>query len=260
MTARASQSQSSLNLAERDELVLSQLTLVRFIARSIHQRLPGFIPFEDLVHFGVLGLLQATQNYDSTKNVPFTSFAQFRIRGAILDSLRKSDCASRRVRDTQKKLNTAFDQLSLRLGRLPTEEEVAHEVGLDVANLRRVAEVLRSVESVDRSHRFGNDCMETRDLIESAPADPGENPFVQCLRSEMRQQLTEAISNLSPRERQIVSLYYGEQRTMREIASVLGLKESRISKIHCSVIARLRAYLGAKEISNCSELGYVPVS
>ncbi len=251
---------ASLNLEKRDKLVLSQLAEVHFIARRIHERLPLFVPFEDLVHSGVLGLLEAAQKYDSTKNVQFKTFAQFRIRGAILDSLRKLDRASRRLRTKSQKLNAASELLSLRLGRLPAEDEIAHEMGLELAALRKLASTLRGLESVDRQVTSGQDRAETRDLVESAPANSEESPFAQCLRSELRQHLAQAMSNLSQREKQILSLYYFEQLTMQEIASILNIKHSRISQIHSAALARLRRHLGAKEMSEDAETGIVPVS
>jgi RNA polymerase sigma factor FliA len=238
-----------LNLEKRDELVLSHLTEVRFIARRIHERLPALVPLEDLVHAGVLGLLEATQTFDSTRNIQFKTFAQFRIRGAILDSLRQLDRASRRLRSKSRKLSEASEQLSLRLGRQPTEEEIAHEVGLEPEALRKLAGTLRSLESVDRQVKSGRDGTETRDLIESAPDDSEESPFAQCLRSEMRQHLAQAMSNLSQRENRILSLYYFEQQTMHEIASIVNIKHSRISQIHSAALAKLRALLEAQEIS-----------
>ena len=125
----------SQSLRDRDEFILSQLSEVQFIARRIHKRLPVFVPLEDLVHSGVLGLLEATEKYDSTKQVQFKTFAQFRIRGAILDSLRKLDRASRRMRSKSRGLIAAGEQLSQKLGRQPTEGEIAHEVGLEPAAL-----------------------------------------------------------------------------------------------------------------------------
>jgi RNA polymerase sigma factor for flagellar operon FliA len=260
MTSReVSYANASLNLETRDELVLSQLTEVHFIARRIHARLPVFIPLEDLVHSGVIGLLEATQKYDFTKNVQFKTFAQFRIRGAILDSLRELDRASRRLRTKSRRLNTASEQLSLRLGRQPSEEEIAREVGLDLTALRKLACTLRSLESVDRQFASGQDRTETRDLIESAPARSEESPLAQCLRSEMRQHLAQAMSNLSQREKQILSLHYFEQLTMQEIASILDVKNSRISQIHSAALAKLRAHLEAKETSEDGKTGIASV-
>ncbi|MGA2967537.1 MAG: FliA/WhiG family RNA polymerase sigma factor [Terriglobales bacterium] len=247
-----------LNLNERDKLVLSQLREVQFIARQIHKRLPVFVPLEDLVNSGVLGLLEATQKYDPTKKVQFKTFAKFRIRGAILDSLRKLDRASRRMRSKSRKLNAALEQLSLKLGRQATEEEVASELRLDLTALRKLASTLRGMESVDRQVASGKDRAETRDLIESAPAKPEEDPFAQCLRSEMKQHLAQAMSTLPPREKQILSLYYFEQLTMQEIASILDLKDSRISQIHFAAITKLRAHLKAKEICDNGNTAVTP--
>jgi RNA polymerase sigma factor FliA len=251
---------ASLNRDKRDELVLSQLTEVHFIARRIHERLPVFVPFEDLVHSGVLGLIEAAQKFDSTKNVQFKTFAQFRIRGAILDSLRKLDRASRRLRTKSHKLNAVSEQLSQRLGRQPTEDEIAHKMGLDLADLRKLARTLRGLESVDRQVASGPDRAETRDLVESAPAKSEESPFAQCLQSEVRQHLAQAISNLPEREKRILSLYYFEQLTMQEIASILCVRKSRISQIHSAALAKLRRHLGANEINEDAETGIVPVS
>jgi RNA polymerase sigma factor for flagellar operon FliA len=257
-----SRAQASLNLEKRDELVLRHLADVHFIARRIHKRLPVFVPLEDLVHSGVLGLLGATAKYDSARNVQFKTFAQFRIRGAILDALRMLDRASRRIRTKSRKLNTASEQLSQRLGRQPTEEEIAQEVGLELADLRKLTCTLRGLQSVDREVPLGQDRVGTRDLIESAPAKPEENPFAQCLRSEMKQHLAQAMSNLSKKEKQVLSLYYFEQLTIQEIASMLDINSSRISQIHSAGLAKLRVHLEAKKISGNTEARIVsgPVS
>ena len=246
---QASYVDAPLNLEQRDELVLSHLTEVLFIARRIHERLPGGVQLEDLVHSGVLGLLQATQNFDSTRNIKFKTFAKFRIRGAILDSLRELDRASRGLRSKSRKLNAASEQLSLRFGRQPTEEEIAHEVGLEPAALRKLASTLRSLESRDQQVPSGEARTETRDLIESAPADSDKGPFAQCLRSEMRQHLAQARSNLSERENQILSLYYFEQVTMQRIAAILNLKQTKLSQIHSTALVKLRGLLKAKKTS-----------
>lgn len=243
----ATHTKASPSRQERDNLILSQLTEVRFIAQRIHRRLPLFVPLEDLVHSGVLGLLEAAHKYDSTKNIQFKTFAQFRIRGAILDSLRELDRASRRMRAKSRRLNAACEQLSQKLGRQPTEEEIANELGLDTTALRKLAGILRGLEPADRQAAYGQDRAETRDRIESVPANPQENPFAQCLQSEMKQQLAQAMSLLSEREKQILSLHYFEQLTMQEIASKLELGNSRISQIHSASLAKLRVHLGAAE-------------
>jgi RNA polymerase sigma factor FliA len=242
-----SRAQASLNLEKRDALVLSQLTEVHFIARRIHKRLPASVPLEDLVHSGVLGLLEATERYDSTRNVQFKTFAQFRIRGAILDSLRELDRASRRLRTKGQKLIRASEQLALRLGRQATEEEVANELRLDLTALRKLATILRGLEPVDRQTSSGKERTETRDLIESAAASSEDGPFAWCLRAEMSRHLVRAMSNLSQREKQILAMYYFEQLTTPEIASILDLTNSRISQIRFAALAKLRTHLAALE-------------
>jgi RNA polymerase sigma factor for flagellar operon FliA len=161
------------------------------------------------------------------------------------------------MRTKSRKLIAATDRLSLRLGRQPTEEEIAREVGLELAALRKLSSILRGLEAVDRQVPLGQDCAETSDLIESAPARSDQSPLAQCLRSERRQLLAQAISNLSPREKQILSLYYFEQLTMQEIASILDVNSSRISQIHSAALAKLRAHLEAREISGDTETSIV---
>ena len=241
---------ASLDREERNELVLSQLTEVHFIARRIHKRLPVYVPLEDLVHAGVLGLLEATEKYDSTKNVRFRTFAQFRIRGAILDGLRELDRASRRLRAKCRTLNMASKRLSMRLGRQPMEEEIAREVGLELPALRKVTATLHSLDSVNCKVESAKDGRDTRDLIESAPTDPKESPLAQYLESEMKHQLAQAMANLTPRESQVLSLYYFKQLTMQEIGSTMDLQRSRISQIHSAALAKLRAYFEARGISD----------
>jgi RNA polymerase sigma factor for flagellar operon FliA len=247
----------SRSLKKRDELVMNHLTEVYIIARKIHERLPVFVPLEDLVHSGVLGLIGATTKYDSTRKVQFKTFAQFRIRGAILDGLRKLDHASRRMREKSHMINTASELLSRRLCRQPTEEEIANEVGLELADLRKLAGTLRGLEPVDRQVAFGQDRMQTGDLIESAPAKPEESPFAQCLRSEMKQHLSQAMSNLSAREKRILSLYYFKQLTINEIASMLDVNSSRVSQIHSASLMKMRTHLEAKNICRNTRAGFV---
>jgi RNA polymerase sigma factor FliA len=197
-----------------------------------------------------VGLLEATDKYDPSKKVQFRTFAQFRIRGAILDSLRQLDRASRCLRSKSRKLNDASEQLSMRLCRRPTEEEVAHELGLDLTVLRKLATTLRDLESVDRQGGCGQDRTETHDLIESATADPLDSPLARCLQSEMNRRLEEAVRSLSAREKHILSMYYCEQLTMQEIALQLNVTSSRVSQVHSTALAKLRVRFEAKDLSN----------
>lgn len=246
--AEQTYAQNSQTLEERDQLVLGQLQEVQFIARRIHERLPQSVPFEDLVHAGVLGLIGAARKFDPGKNVQFKSYAQFRIRGAIIDSLRNLDHASRRTRTRGRKLDEATTHLSLRLGRQPTEEEIAGELGVTLVALRKLTRTLDSLETVGQQVLQGVDRNETHDLIESAPAAPEDSPFARYVRAEMQQHLAQAIQELTEREQQVISLYYVEQLTMQEIATIMDVRESRISQIHCAALTKLRTFLEDKEI------------
>lgn len=247
MTPERSYAQSFNETEERDELILGHLPEVHFIARRIHERLPQFVPFEDLVHAGVLGLLEATKKYDSTKNVQFKTYAQFRIRGAIIDSLRQLDRASRRLRTKGRKMDEAVTDLSAKLGRQPSEEEIAKHLGVTLVALRKLTRTLDSLEVVAPQVSAGSDRAETHDLIESAPSAE-DSPFTQCVRTEMKGLLVHALGELSEREQQVVSLYYVEQLTMQEIATIMGVRESRISQIHSAALGKLREILERKKI------------
>lgn len=228
---------------EQDQLVMGEIPQVYYIARRIHERLPQHVSFEDLVHSGVLGLIDAVRSFDATKNVQFRSYAQFRIRGAILDSLRELDWASRRTRDKRKRVDNIVAALSLKLGRAPTEEEMAAEMGIELTALHQLLGRLDALTMVGQQVSAGQDHGEQLDLIESAPAKTEDDPFHQCLRTEMRERLAGAISGLSKKEQQVIALYYREELTMREIADVLDIGESRVSQLHSGALKKLRATL-----------------
>lgn len=238
---------------QQNRLVMEQLPQVYYIARRIHERLPQHISFDDLVHAGVLGLIEALGKYDASKNVQFKSFAQFRIRGAILDSLRELDWGSRRVRHKARVMEQAIEKLAAKLGRQPDEEEIAAELGIQLAALHQLLGHLDGLDLKGQQASAGDDRSETFDLIESAPAPAENNPFHQCLRGEMKRTLALAISSLSEKEQRVISLYYREELTMKEIAAVLGVVESRVSQLHTAALAKLRAALQAKAVAGVAE-------
>jgi len=237
----------------QNRLVMEQLPQVYYIARRIHERLPQHVPFDDLVHAGVLGLIEALRKYDARKNVQFKSFAQFRIRGAILDSLREMDWGSRRLRHKARVMDQAIEKLAAKLGRQPDEEEIAAELGIHLAALHQLLGHLDGLELKGQQATSGDDRSETFDLIESAPAPAEQSPFHQCLRGEMKRALTQAIGSLSPKEQQVISLYYREELTMKEIAVVLEVVESRVSQLHTAALAKLRSALQEKAVQGVAE-------
>jgi len=227
---------------ERERLLLEQLPQVRYLARRIHERLPRHVPFEDLVHAGVLGLIDALHKYDRSKQVQFGSYAKFRIRGAILDSLREMDWSPRDLRRKARQLEEAHNKLRSELGRSPSEPELAAEVGLDLHALQTLLSQIDGLEVGSFRVLSPRDGKE-EDLCEYLADDPEQTPLLRCLRSEMKQLLVRAIEELPEKERQVLALYYFEELTMKEVGSVLGVGESRVSQIHSMAVVRLRARL-----------------
>jgi RNA polymerase sigma factor FliA len=227
---------------ERDQLILKELPQVYYIARRIYERLPQHVPFEDLVHAGVIGLIEAIRSYDSRKSVPLRAFAKFRIRGAILDSLRELDWGSRPLRRKGRRIEEAIAKLCGKLGRQPEEEEIATELGITIEELYETALRLDGLVLTGQEVNSTFDRSEKRDLIETAPSRE-EGPDDLCLRAEIRDQLAKAIETLTEKEQMVISLYYKEELTMKEIAAVLQLAESRVSQIHALAIPKLRAAL-----------------
>jgi RNA polymerase sigma factor for flagellar operon FliA len=227
---------------ERERLLMEQLPQVRYIARRIHERLPRHVPFEDLVHAGVVGLIDALHKYDRGKQVQFGSYAKFRIRGAILDSLREMDWSPRDLRRKARRLEEANNTLRSQLGRNPSETEVAAELGIDLHGLQMLLGEIDGLEVGSLRVQSPRDGKE-EDLCEYLPDDPEETPLLLCLRSEMKDLLTRAIEELPEKERQVLALYYYEELTMKEVGAVMGVGESRVSQIHSMAVVRLRARL-----------------
>jgi RNA polymerase sigma factor FliA len=234
--------------SERDQLILKELPQVYYIARRIFERLPQHLVFEDLVHAGVVGLIEAVRSYDVSKSVPFNAFAKFRIRGAILDSLRELDWGSRPLRRKGRRMEEAIATLSAKLGRQPEEDEIAVEMGVSIEKLHEIALRLDGLTLVSQQVNSLFDSSGTQDLIETAPSRD-ENPYDLCLRTEIKERLAEAIGTLSEKEQLVVSLYYREELTMKEIAKVVQLGESRVSQIHAIALPKLRAALQKQDFA-----------
>ena len=226
---------------EQEQLLMEHLPIVRFLARRIHERLPQHVDLEDLVSAGVLGLMDAFSKFDPQKKVQFRSYAQFRIRGAILDSLRTLDWSPRDLRRKGRAAEEAVRVLTARLGRSPGEAEVAAEMGLQLEEYQSLLGDLKGLEigtlHVERNEDSGEEEMAY------IPGRPEEDPLFRCLRGELQEKLSGAIDQLPERERLVMTLYYFEELTMREIGLALGVVESRVSQIHTSAVLHLRAAL-----------------
>jgi len=227
--------------AEQERVLLEHLPVVRFLARRIHERLPQHVDIEDLVSAGVVGLMDAFSKFDPEKKVQFRSYAQFRIRGAILDSLRTLDWSPRDLRRKGRAIEEAIRVLTARLGRAPGEAEIAAEMQIDLDTYQQLLGDLKGLE-IGTLHLERNENSGEEELA-YVPGRPEDDPLFRCLRGELEERLTEAIANLPDRERLVMTLYYYEEMTMREIGLALGVVESRVSQVHSSAVAHLRAAL-----------------
>ncbi len=227
--------------AEQERLLLEHLPMVRFLARRIHERLPQHVEMEDLVSAGVVGLMDAFTKFDPAKQVQFRSYAQFRVRGAILDSLRTLDWSPRELRRKGRAVEEAIRALTANLGRAPSEAEVARELGVELDAYQLLLGELKGLEIGTLNMERNEDSGEEE--LAYVPGRTEDDPLFRCLRGEMQERLTEAITGLPERERLVMTLYYYEELTMREIGLALGVVESRISQIHASAVLHLRAAL-----------------
>ena len=222
---------------ERERLILEHLPQVRLIARKIHERLPGSISFDDLISAGVIGLIQAIDNFDPGQNVKLRTYAEFRIRGAILDSLRESDWAPRLKRKLAREMESAIGRAEQRLGRTPEEAEIAAELSLDIAEYRKkLAEVdILNIGELE----FLRDENDSPSLLRYAASPEEDSPAVTLERAELERLIAASVDRIPKVERTVLSLYFYEELTLREIAEVMGVHLSRVSQ----AILRLRAAL-----------------
>lgn len=232
---------ASLDTEERDRVVLEHMSQVRSIARRIHERLPQHVPLEDMVHAGVLGLIDAFHKYDASKNVQFHSYAAFRIRGAILDSLRELDWSPRELRRKARQVEAATLALSQELGRAPTDVEVADAMAMPLADFQHL---LTEIGGLDMAI-FPADRDDASDdaTLEQIPDTDAKSPLASSIASQERDLLAHAIDELPENERRVLALYYFEELTMKEVGTVLGVGESRVSQIHSMALVRLRGRL-----------------
>jgi RNA polymerase sigma factor for flagellar operon FliA len=228
--------------SDRDRLLLEHLPTVRYVARRIHERLPQHVELEDLVSAGMIGLIDAFAKFDHTKKVQFKSYAQFRIRGAILDSLRTLDWSPRELRRKGRAVEEAIRSVTQKLGRAPAEQEIAAEMEMGLGAYQQLLGELKGLEIGSLHEERSEDSGDLE--LSYIPGSPDDDPLFRCLQGEMKQRLADAIEGLPRQERMVLSLYYHDELTMKEIGLTLGVVESRVSQIHSSAVVRLRAVLG----------------
>jgi len=225
---------------ERERLILEHLPQVRLIARRIQERLPENISLDDLISTGVIGLISAIDHFDPKHNVKLKTYAEYKIRGAILDSLRGLDWAPRQKRKKAKQIEAAIAAAEQKLQRAPIEEEIAAQLNLTVEEYRGWLIEIRGLNFGNVEYASG----ETgRDLLQFV-ADHGDNlPSKLFERAELEKLLAEAIGHMPRIEQTVLSLYYHEELTLREIAEIVDLHESRISQLKSQAILRIRTHV-----------------
>jgi RNA polymerase sigma factor for flagellar operon FliA len=242
---------SSSRICQRDQIILEHLPLVKAIAVRVHENLPVHVDLDDLVHAGILGLFDAVAKFDPEKQVAFSSYAKHRIKGAILDSLRQLDWASRDLRRRHKQVEAAARDLAATLHRSPTDEEVAQKLGVEQERWRQMMIDLRNVGLISASTRGNNDGGEELPPPDF-PSTPETHPDVMCAREQLRSMLSMAMKGLPERYQKVVLLYYTNEMTMKEIGGLLGINESRVSQIHKSALEKLATALTSVGITSAA--------
>jgi RNA polymerase sigma factor FliA len=228
----------------RDRLIVTYAPLVKYVAGRLGSGLPAHVDDEDLVSYGLLGLIGAIERFDPDRGIKFETYALGRIKGAIIDELRSLDWVPRSVRSRAREIERSIAELEAKLGRAPTDEEIAAKLGVTEEDLDEdLLEISRtSIAALDElwTVSSGGDQIALIDTIED-PAGP--SPTTSLDETELREAMADAIARLPEREKLVVTLYYYEELTLREIGEVLGVTESRVSQLHTKAILRLKARL-----------------
>ena len=227
----------------KDKVIIEYAPLVKFIAYKIASRLPPNIEVDDLISCGVIVLMDAIDKFDPTRDNKFKTYAEFRIRGSILDELRSQDWVPRSVRDKTKVLERAFSKLERQLGRPATDEEMCKELDVDLDAFHQLLNEIKSVSllNIDDTHNVHNG---DKRLMSSLMEDRrGLNPFSAVSYKSLQTAIKEGIRSLPEKQKLVLSLYYFEDLNLKEIGDVLSVTESRVSQLHTQAILRLRSRL-----------------
>ena len=230
----------------KDELIIHYAPMIKFVVGRLNIYVGTTVDQEDLVSYGVFGLIDAIAKFDQLKGVKFETYASTRIRGAVLDGIRSLDWVPRTQRSRAKQLDEAYSSLEMELGREPTEEEIAARLNIDPSTV---------AEEINKSSLMS--LISLDDYLEqnhegnfAEPADSADNsPEVQYGREELKNEIADAIRHLTEKEQQVVAFYYYEELTLKEISKILQVTESRVSQIHSKAMMKLRARLGKHKAS-----------
>jgi RNA polymerase sigma factor for flagellar operon FliA len=226
--------------ALKDKLILHYVYLVKYVAGRLTMHIGSHVEFEDMISYGIFGLIDAIEKFDFNKGVKFETYASLRIRGSILDSLRKLDWVPRTLRQRNKQLEAAYTELEAALGREPEDFEIAEKMQIPV---EEVSDLVRksSIASVVSLDEYLEVNYET--AFTNAKNQDNYNPEREYEKNELKKTLADAISKLSDKEKKVVTLYYFEELTLKEISVIMGVTESRISQIHSKAVLKLKLKL-----------------
>ena len=238
-------SASRIASREREAMSLEHVPLIKYIVNRIAARLPSHVDREDLLQAGIIGLMDAIEKFEPQRGIKFKTYAELRIRGAVLDSLREIDWVPRNLRKKSRDIQRAYADLEQELGRPATDQEVANRICIDLDEFQKLLDQLKSINIGTFNPRIsiGPDGEEIETIQFIIEADEEESPAALLERRELRMILGGAIDDLPSNEKLVVSLYYFDELTMKEIALVLEVNESRISQLHTKAMLRLRGKL-----------------
>jgi len=228
---------------ERNEIIMEFLPKINYIVQSLKQEnLPPTVTEEDLINTGVLGLIDAINKYDPSKGVKLSTYAEIRIRGQIIDSLRKLDWVPRNVRQKARHIEAAILEVEQKLGREATPEEIAEYLGMDVEEYMKYAEKISNSGLISIDTTVGSDEDANTKLWQIISIND-DTPDKYVEEEELKKIISDIISKLNERERLVITLYYYEELSMKEIGEVLGLTESRISQIHTKTMMKIKSMI-----------------
>ncbi len=234
---------SKLTSMQKDKLIMEYAPMIKYIAQKIAVRLPSNIELDDLISSGVIGLMDAIEKYDPSRDNKFKTYAEFRVRGAILDELRAQDWVPRSVRDKAKLLDRTYAALEQSLGRAATDEEAAAELKMNMDEFYDLINQVRPVSllSIDDVNTFSN--VDKKSILNLLDVTKVNNPLSQLNLKKVKEVVAVAIEDLPEKQRLVLSLYYYEDLNLKEIGRVLDVTESRVSQLHAQAVSRLRSKL-----------------
>ena len=230
----------------REEVIIQYSPMIKYVANRIAMRLPPHIEVDDLISVGVLGLMDAITKYDSSRGAKFKTYAEFRVRGAILDELRSMDWVPRSIRQKASQVDKVVQGLQAKLRTTPEDEEVAQEMGLSLDQFHETLNETKSIPIFSLEDLgIAKESGDQQSLLDCLAGKADADPQTQVRLVELKEIIAKAIDALPEKERLMVSLYYYEELTMKEIGAVLDITESRVSQIHSKAVYRLRTKLKA---------------